>query len=118
VSGINVKRIQFWLYVISGFSAGFTGLLMTSRLGSSHPNSGAGLELQAISAVIIGGTSLFGGTGSILGTLLGALLLNMITNGIVLMDVDLYWQNIVVGAVIVVAVGIDQFRRKRLWRSR
>jgi ribose transport system permease protein len=118
VSGINVKRIQFWLYVISGFSAGFTGLLMASRLGSSHPNSGVGLELQVISAVIIGGTSLFGGTGSIFGTLLGALLLNMITNGIVLMDVDLYWQNIVVGAVIVVAVGIDQFRRKRLWRSR
>lgn len=118
VSGINVKRIQFWLYAISGFSAGFTGLLMTSRLGSSHPNSGVGLELQAISAVIIGGTSLFGGTGSIFGTLLGALLLNMITNGIVLMGVDLYWQQIVVGAVIVVAVGIDQFRRKRLWRSR
>ncbi len=117
VSGINVKRIKFWLYIISGFSAGFAGLLMTSRLGSSHPNSGVGLEMQAISAVIIGGTSLFGGTGTILGTLLGALLINMITNGIVLMGVDLHWQNIVVGSVIVVAVGIDQFRRKRLWRS-
>jgi ribose/xylose/arabinose/galactoside ABC-type transport system permease subunit len=118
VSGINVKRIQFWLYVISGFSAGFAGLLMTSRLGSSHPNSGVGLELQIISAVIVGGTSMFGGTGSIFGTLLGSLLLNMINNGIVLMNVNLYWQNIVVGAVIVAAVGVDQFRRKRLWRSR
>jgi len=117
VSGINVKRVKFWLYVISGFSAGFAGLLMTSRLGSSHPNSGVGLEMQAMSAVIIGGTSMFGGTGTIRGTLLGALLINMITNGIVLMGVNLHWQNIVVGSVIVAAVGIDQLRRKRLWRS-
>lgn len=118
VCGINVSRVKFWLYVITGLCAGFTGLLMASRLGSSHPNSGVGLEMVAISSVIIGGTSLFGGVGTIFGTLLGAFLLNMITNGIVIMGVDLYWQNVVVGAVIVLAVGIDQFRRTRLWRSK
>lgn len=118
VCGVNIKRTKLWLYIITAFSAGFTGLLMTSRLGSSHPNSGQGLEMVAISAVIIGGTSLFGGVGTILGTLFGAVLLNMITNSIVLMGVDLYWQNIVVGAVIVLAVIIDQIRRTRLWRAK
>ncbi len=118
VSGIRINRIKIWLYVISSFSAGFAGLLMTSRLNSSHPNSGFGYEMIAISAAIIGGTSLFGGIGTIFGTLLGALLINVIYNGIVLMRVDLHWQNIVIGGVIIAAVAVDQMRRQRLWRAR
>lgn len=118
VSGIQVERTQVWLYVITGVASAFAGLLMASRLGAVSSNSGTGLELTAISAVIIGGTSLFGGIGTLLGTLLGSILLNMITNSIVLIGVDAYWQNIVIGVVIVFAVGIDQYRRALLWRSR
>lgn len=116
VCGIDVNRIRLWLYVLSGTASALAGILMASRLSSGQPNQGVGFELQAISAVIIGGTSLFGGIGSIFGSLLGSLILSMLANGMVLMHISAYWQNIVVGAVIVAAVGFDQYRRTRMWQ--
>jgi ribose/xylose/arabinose/galactoside ABC-type transport system permease subunit len=117
VCGINVKRAQVWLYVITGLASAFSGILMGSRLAWIGPTAGVGLEMTAISAVFIGGTSLYGGVGTIFGSLLGSIFLGMIANGVIFLGVDVYWQNIVIGLVIVVAVGIDQYRRKAMWRS-
>jgi len=86
---------------------------MAGRLNSAQPNVGTGYELLVIAAVIIGGTSLFGGSGTILGTAAGALLTTVISNGMVLMKISAYWQNLVVGIIIILAVGIDQYRRKK-----
>jgi ribose/xylose/arabinose/galactoside ABC-type transport system permease subunit len=116
-SGIKVDAITISLYVLSGALAAFAGLLMSARLSSGQPSVGDALELQVISAVIIGGTSLFGGIGSIKGTLLGAAMLAILANGLVLMSVNPLWQNVIVGTVLVLAVGLDRLRRTRMWRT-
>ncbi|MGI9861718.1 ABC transporter permease [Moorella naiadis] len=113
-SGIDVDRIKLITYSIAGLMSGITGILMAARLSSAQSNAGTGWELTVIASVIIGGTSMFGGAGSILGTLIGAALMAVITNGMVLMNVSVYWQNIVVGIIIVVAVGLDQYRKMKL----
>lgn len=114
--GIKVKQLSIVVYVLSGVSAGVAGVLFSSQLGSGQPSIGATTELQVIAAVIIGGTSLFGGVGTIAGTALGALLLSVITDGLVLIDIDPAYQNVAIGVVIVLAVGIDKLRRGRQWR--
>jgi ribose/xylose/arabinose/galactoside ABC-type transport system permease subunit len=116
-AGIKVNRIAASLYVFSGLAAAFAGILESGRLSSAQPSYGDGLELQVISAVIIGGTSLFGGIGTLAGTALGALLLGVLANGLVVMGVEAFWQDVIVGVVIVVAVGLDRLRRSRMWRS-
>jgi ribose/xylose/arabinose/galactoside ABC-type transport system permease subunit len=116
-SGIGVRRLSTIVYTLSGLSAALAGILMTARLGSGQPSIGNGMELQVISAVIIGGTSLFGGIGTILGTLLGSLVLSVLTTGLVLLKIDPVLQNFVVGVIIVVAVGLDQVRRTRMFRT-
>lgn len=113
VSGINVIRISLITYVLNGFASGLTGILTAARLGSALSNAGTGMELQVIAAVIIGGTSLFGGSGSILGTAVGALLMSVIANGMVFLKVSVYLQAVVIGAIIILAVGLDQYNRKR-----
>jgi ribose transport system permease protein len=116
-TGINVKRTTFMMFVVSGTSAGLAGVLMASRLTSGQPSIGQGLELQVITAVIVGGTSLFGGIGTIAGTLLGTLMIATLNNGLVAIQIDPLWQNVVIGIVLMLAVGIDQVRRARMWRQ-
>ena len=116
-AGIDVKLISTVVYVLSGVSAAFAGVLMSARLGSGQPSVGVSFELQVISAVIIGGTSLFGGIGSVLGSLLGSLVLSILTTGLILLHIDPVLQDFVIGVIIVVAVGVDQVRRRRMFRS-
>ena len=103
--------------MLSGLSAAFAGVLMSARLGSGQPSIGVSFELQVISAVIIGGTSLFGGIGTVWGSLLGSLVLSILTTGLILLHIDPVLQDFVIGVIIVAAVGIDQFRRRSMFRS-
>jgi ribose/xylose/arabinose/galactoside ABC-type transport system permease subunit len=95
-------------------AAALGGMLVAARISSAQTNAGTGLELSVIAAVVIGGTSLFGGTGSVFGTVLGTLLISVIANGMVLTEVNPFYQEIVIGAIIVIAVAIDGLRRRRL----
>ena len=113
LSGLNVKMLTTSVYVISGFCAGLAGFLLTSRLNSAEQVAGHGYELQAIAAVVIGGTSLFGGQGSMVGTLIGAMLIGVLNNGLVILNVSPYYQQIVIGAIIVLSVYIDQLAKQR-----
>ena len=117
-AGINVRKVSTIVYTLSGLSAGVAGVLMAARLNSGQPSLGTGFELQIISAVIIGGTSLFGGIGSIPGTVLGSLVLSVLTTGLILLRINPVLQNFVVGVIIVVAVGLDQLRRSNMFRAR
>lgn len=114
VSGINISKIKVLTYCITSLLCGVTGILMAARLSSSQANAGTGWEMTVIASVIIGGTSLFGGSGSVIGSLIGAAIMQVLTNAMVLMSVDVYWQNIVVGMIIIIAVGIDTYRRSKL----
>lgn len=113
LSGLPVRGVKLSLYGITAALAAFTGLLQSARLGSVQPNIGQGVELEVIAAVIIGGTSLFGGAGTILGTFVGALFMGVLANGMSLVRVSPYWQQLVTGALIIVAVAVDQYRRRR-----
>jgi ribose transport system permease protein len=110
-SGINVARVKSSVYVIVTALAALSGVLMSARLGSAQPSIGDGYEMQVITAVIIGGTSLSGGSGTILGTVLGALFMSVLANGMNLVGVSVYWQKFVMGTIIVIAVGVDRYRR-------
>ena len=117
LSGIPIKRYLTAVYVISGALAGFGGMIASSQVASGQPNFGMGLELDAIAAAVIGGASLFGGQGTVVGTLIGAFLIALIRNGSVLLDVNIYYQQVIIGVVIWVAVLWDQYRRRRLTGS-
>ena len=112
LSGITVKHTKILVYVLTGAASTLAGMLMAGRLGSAQASSGAGYEMKVIAAVIIGGTSLFGGVGSILGTLIGTMLMAVIANGMVMLKISAYWQNLVIGAIIIIAVGMDQLKRR------
>jgi ribose transport system permease protein len=112
LSGLNLNRIKVAVYALGGLLAGGGGLLLTARLDSATPNAGIGYELDSIAAVVIGGTSLSGGRGSILGTVLGCLIIGILNNGLVLLAVSPFWQQVIKGFVILVAVAIDQAGRK------
>lgn len=111
VSGINVDRMLIAVYTICGLMAGIAGLIMAGRTNSGFPNAGNGMELEAIAAVIIGGASFFGGRGQVLGIFGGVLIMGLIRNGLNLNDVSTFWQQILIGAIIVLAVFIDVLRR-------
>lgn len=113
LTGINVGKIKILIYTLSGFFAAIGGLLMTSRLGVAAPTAALGYELDIIAAVAIGGISLRGGEGSIWGTLIGAAIMQVIRNGLVLMGFPAYWQPAAIGAVIIIAVMIDQMKKAR-----
>jgi ribose transport system permease protein len=108
LSGINVDRVQILVYTLSGFTAALAGIILTSRLDSAQPTAGAGYELDAITAVVLGGTSLAGGRGWIFGTLLGALLIGVLNNGLNLVGVSAFYQQVIKGSVILLAVLLDR----------
>jgi ribose transport system permease protein len=111
-AGINVDRHLVWVYVLSGALAGVAGLLVTARFTIATPVAGANDELDAIAAVVIGGASLFGGRGTILGTVVGTFIISILVTGLVLMNVQPFWQEVAVGAVLIAAVYLDQVRKK------
>jgi ribose transport system permease protein len=108
LSGVQVKLTKVWVYTIAGVCSGLAGILLSSRLSSVPPDLGTGYELQAIAAVVIGGTGLFGGTGSLLGTVVGAVMIGMIANGLILLNVNPFYQYIINGALIVMAVSLNR----------
>jgi ribose transport system permease protein len=108
LSGLNVNRIKLLVYTLGGALSGVAGLLVTARLDSATPNAGMSYELDSIAAVVIGGTSLNGGRGTIMGTVLGCLIIGVLNNGLVLMEVSPFWQQVIKGLVILVAVAVDK----------
>ncbi len=116
LAGINVRGVIFAAYVIAGITAGVAAIILLGRLDSATPNAANGTELQVIAAVVIGGTSLFGGKGSMLGTLIGVLLIGVINNGLTLLNVSSFWVQFVQGALIFLAVLLDSFNTRRLTR--
>ncbi|MDX8144161.1 ABC transporter permease [Lentzea sp. BCCO 10_0061] len=112
LSGIDVRRQKLWIYALSGLFAAAAGLVLAGRLGSAGPQAAAGYELDAIAAVVIGGASLSGGVGRATGTLVGALVLAVLRNGLNLLQVPPFWQQVVIGAVIALAALLDSLRRR------
>ncbi len=113
LSGIKVVRTTIWVYMLSSICAAACGVVTAARLGSALSNSGTGMEMNVIASCIIGGTSMFGGSGSILGSVIGALLMTTVTNAMAMLQVSVFLQKVVIGAIILIAVGIDQYNRKR-----
>jgi ribose transport system permease protein len=113
LSGVNVRNWKIAIYTITGVFTGIAGILMASRLNSAQPSLGMGYELEAIAAVVIGGTSLSGGKGTIIGTVIGALIMSVLTNGLRILSVPQEWQTVVVGFVILLAVYADILRRRK-----
>ena len=111
-SGINTNAVKMFAYTLCGAMAGLAGVVLASRITTGQPNAGVGYELDAIAAVVIGGTSLSGGTGGVGGTILGALLMGVINNGLDLLNVSSYYQQIVKGVIIIGAVWLDQQQEK------
>ena len=110
ISGVKLNKVKIIIYSISGIMASISGLIITSRLSSAQPTAGASYEMDAIAAVILGGTSLSGGKGRILGTLIGALIIGVLNNGLNIIGVSAFWQQVVKGVVILIAVLIDRFK--------
>lgn len=112
-SGINIKKVKFFAYTFSGLMAAFAGVVLASRMFSGQPTAGDAAELDAIAAVVLGGTSMTGGYGRIGGTVIGALIIGVLSNGLNLMGVSSFWQYIVKGIVILVAVYADVIKHKK-----
>jgi ribose transport system permease protein len=108
LTGLNLRRIKIWVYALGGALAGVAGLILTARLDSATPSAGFGYELDSIAAVVIGGTSLNGGRGSVPGTVLGCLIIGILNNGLVLLEVSPFWQQVIKGLVILLAVALDR----------
>lgn len=113
LSGVNTRRWTIFVYMLAGAFIGVAGVVIASRLDSAQPQIGMGYELQAIAAVIIGGTSLLGGRGSIIGTVIGALIMSVLVNGLRIMSIQSEWQNVVVGVVVLLAVFFDSLRNRQ-----
>ncbi len=114
LSGIRVRRMKLYAFILTSMLAGIAGLLLTSRLGTALPTAGRGLELRVITAVILGGASLSGGHGKIMGALLGAVFMGLVSNVMVLARVSGYWQEIILGLILITAVWTDMALRKRM----
>ena len=112
LSGINVRIWKIVIYTFAGLFIGLAGVMISARLGSAQPALGSGYELQAIAAAVIGGTSLFGGKGTIIGTVIGALIMSALSNGLQIISVTQEWQSVILGIVILAAVYTDSIRRR------
>lgn len=112
LSGINVNVIKIWAYTWCGFMASLAGIILAARLNSAQPIAGSGYELDAIAASVIGGVSLSGGEGTAVGTILGALIMGVLRNGLNLLNVSSFWQQVVIGCVVIAAVGVDKIQKK------
>jgi erythritol transport system permease protein len=112
LAGVQVRRVKVRVYVLSGLCAALVGVLIAAQLGAAHPATGQTFELNAIAAVVLGGTSLMGGRGTIVGTLIGAFVIGVLADGLVLLGVSEFWQMLIKGLVIVLAVILDQFQRR------
>ena len=110
ISGVKLSKVKIIIYTISGIMASVSGLIITSRLSSAQPTAGTSYEMDAIAAVVLGGTSLSGGKGRILGTLIGALIIGVLNNGLNIIGVSAFWQQVVKGVVILIAVLLDRFK--------
>jgi ribose transport system permease protein len=110
LAGIRTRRVIFFTFVLSGLAVGLTGLLVASQTGQGNGNAVTGLEFSAVTAVVLGGASLAGGRGSIVGTILGVLVIGVVNNGIVLLGIVSFWQDVVRSTLLIVAVAIDQLR--------
>ena len=110
LSGINSNKIKFICYLLSGLCAGFAGMLLSAQVGAALPSSGSGTEMDVIAAIVLGGLSLSGGKGSMVGTLLGILILSIIANGLQVLGVNQYVQWVVTGSILILAVLIDVIR--------
>ena len=110
---IDVKKMKLYSYVLISGLAGIAGILLASRLGAALPTAGRGMELKVITAVILGGASLAGGTGKIIGALLGALFMGLIGNIMVISRISGYWQEIILGIILILAVWIDRLIQKK-----
>jgi inositol transport system permease protein len=113
LSGLDVKRIVVSVYVVVGLLAGLSGFLLAARLGSAEAVAGISYELRVIAAVVIGGTSLFGGLGGVGGTIIGSILLGVLLNGLVMLNVSAYYQQVVIGVIIIIAVAFDTYAKSR-----
>jgi ribose transport system permease protein len=112
ISGVNTVSWKIIVYTLTGLFSGLAGVMIAARLNSAQPSLGQGYELDAIAAVVIGGTSLSGGEGSILGTVIGAFVISVLTNGLRILSVPQEWQMVLTGAIIIVAVFLDMIRRR------
>ena len=110
LAGIQVSRVKIFVYLASSVCAAIVGMIIASQLEAAHPATGESFELNAIAAVVLGGTSLMGGRGSIPGTLIGAFVIGVLSDGLVMLGVSEFWQMVIKGAVIVLAVAVDQFQ--------
>lgn len=117
-SGINVTRTKFLVYVLSALFSSFAGFLLAGRLSSANALMGSGMELQSIAAVVVGGTALFGGQGGIGGTVLGVLIIGVLANGLQILGISEFWQQVLNGLIIVLVVALDQWRRRVAQRRR
>ena len=116
-SGVNVKKVKIVVYALSGFLAAVAGIIMTSRLNSGQPILGEMMELDAIAAVVIGGTAMTGGQGGLFGTIIGVLIIIFLHNGLNILGVSAFWQKVAIGLVILVAVLVDQLRQRMRARA-
>lgn len=111
ISGINTKRIKIGVYALGGLLSSFAGIITAAKLGIGQPTAGNGYELDAIAAVVIGGASLSGGAGTVMGTIFGAAIMGILRNALVLLSIKSHWQQFIIGCVIIIAVTLDQFRK-------
>ncbi len=113
ISGINTKRLKILCFVLSGLCAAFAGVINASKMGVAQPTAGIGFEMDAIASVVIGGSSMAGGIGTVTGTLIGSAIMGILRSALVLLSVESYWQTLVMGCVIILAVTVDQMRKAR-----
>ncbi|MDO5399543.1 MAG: ABC transporter permease [Eubacteriales bacterium] len=117
ISGVNINRTKLLVYVLMGILVSFAGIMTASRLGSAEPSTGTGLEMKVICGAIIGGISISGGMGTMLGAALGAVFMEALTNSLTVMRISVYWQNVVFGVVMILSVLLDQYKRALIRRQ-
>lgn len=117
ISGVNINRTKMLVYVIMGILVSFAGIMTASRLGSAEPSTGTGLEMKVICGAIIGGISIAGGMGTMMGAALGAVFMEALTNSLTVMRISVYWQNVVFGVVMILSVLLDQYKRALIRRQ-